>query len=212
MVICSNKEAAIVDVKVELRHHQWKEFEAIMEEVASTRTAKTELIRADLGPVTVLEESPVAESSSNGAAENAIRHVQAQFRTFKAQLEDKLQSKIEVTHPIWAWLVEWSAITINRYHMGKDSLTAQQRTTRKVTNKPIARFGEKVLYRVLDNKHNVEKHEARYREGVWIGLIPRTDEDLVMTSKGVVKATSIRLLSETSKWDVNAVKSGRGYP
>ena len=58
----------------------------------------------------------------------------------------------------------------------------------------------------------MEKHETRYREGIWIGLIPRTDEDLVMTANGVVKATSIRLRSEDSKWDAEAVKSGRGYP
>ena len=37
--------------------------------------------------VTMLQESPVAESSSNGGAENAIRHVQGHFRNLKAMLD-----------------------------------------------------------------------------------------------------------------------------
>ena len=42
----------------------------------------------------VLEESPIKESQSNGAIENAIRQVQGQIRTTKACLESRLGGKI----------------------------------------------------------------------------------------------------------------------
>ena len=62
VVIRSDQERAIVDVKKEVRRHRWKEFECVVEEVASKRRAATEVMRRELGPTTVLEESPVAES------------------------------------------------------------------------------------------------------------------------------------------------------
>ena len=212
VVIRSDQEPALIDVKNELRRARWKEFDAIIEEVAKSRKANTEVIRKDLGPTTILEESPVAESSSNGTAENAIRHFQGQFRTMKSYLMNKVKEEIAIGHPIWTWLVEWVPITLNRYHMGKDGLTAHQRCVGKTFIKPIAMFGEKVLYRILDNKHNVDKHDARWREGIWLGIIPRTNEDLVGTPQGVVKASAIKRLSADSRWDVEAVRAVVGYP
>ena len=212
VAIRSDQEPAIVDVKNAVRRARWEEFEQVMEEVARHRKAKTEIVRKDLGPVTILEESPVAESSSNGGAENAIRHLQGQFRTLKAQLETKLGDTIPISHPLWTWLIEWAALSINRYHIGRDKLTAYQRVHHKECRKPIAAFGETVLYRVLDNAFNVEKHEARYREGVWLGLIPRTDEDLIGTDMGVVKASSVRRLCPSSRWNIQRASSVCGYP
>ena len=183
-----------------------------MEEIAQVRTAKTEIIRKHLGPVTILQESPVAESSSNGAAENAIRHVQGRFRTMKLHLERRLGGKLEITHPIWTWLVEWSAMLINRYHIGKDALTAFQRHTGHKSNLSVANFGEKVMYRVLDCKHQQEKHEGRWFTGVWLGVLPRTEESLIGTSEGVVKAAAVKRLSEDSQWSIEALRAVCGYP
>ena len=69
VLIRSDQEPALLDVKNGVRAERWREFEHMVEEVASMRKAQTDIIRKDLGPVTVLEESPVGESSSNGGAE-----------------------------------------------------------------------------------------------------------------------------------------------
>eukprot|EP00973_Karenia_brevis_P009811 1326112-Karenia_brevis.AAC.1 len=96
VVIRSDQEPALVDVKEDLRRARWEEFEHVMEQVEATRKARTEIIKQELGPVTLLQESPVSESQSNGAAENAIRHVQGQFRTLKSFLEDNIKEKIPI--------------------------------------------------------------------------------------------------------------------
>ena len=213
VIIRSDQEYSIVDVKNKLRLARWSEFEKIVRQVTEQRTAKTDVIREDLGPVTILEESPVAESSSNGAAENAIRHVQGQFRTLKAQLEGKLGGKLPITHPVWTWLMEWSALTISRYHIDKkDGLTAYQRSSGKTCLTAIASFGERVMYRVLDNKHVLDKHEGRYKTGIWLGLIARTDESLIGTEAGVVKASAVKRLGEDSKWLMEEVQKVCGCP
>ena len=212
VIIRSDQEYSIVDVKNQLRLARWTEFEKIIRQVTEQRRAKTEVVREDLGPVTILEESPVAESSSNGAAENAIRHVQGQFRTLKSQLEGKLGGKLPITHPVWTWLMEWAALTISRYHISKDGLTAYQRHSGKTCLAAIANFGEKVMYRVLDNKHVLDKHEGRYKTGIWLGLISRTDESLIGTEAGVVKAAAVKRLGEDSKWSLSDVQKVCGCP
>ena len=130
----------------------------------------------------------------------------------KGMLEDKLKKTLPLSHPIWTWLVEWSAISINRYHIGKDRLTAQQRHSGRRCEKPIALFGEKVLYKVLDSKHSAEKHETRWEEGAWLRVIPRTNEDLIGTEDGVVKPSAVKRLSDNSKWDYNMLMNIKGYP
>ena len=91
--IRSDQEVGIVDLKNQVRRERWKEFQAIIEEVASQRKDETVVVKADMGPVTVMEESAVSESSSNGMVENAIRHVRGHFRTTKAYLEDMLREE-----------------------------------------------------------------------------------------------------------------------
>ena len=214
VLIRSDQEPALLDVKRQVREERWKEFEHVVAEVVATRKATTEVVRADLGPVTILEESPVGESSSNGAAENAIRHVQGQFRTLKTWLDSHIGVKLPLTHPIWTWLIEWAAATISRYHVGKDGLTSMQRRTGMSCLAQIASFGEKVLYRQLDAKHLVDKAEPRYSEGIWVGLLPRTNECLIGTVDGVIKADSaaVKRLPEGSKWCRTTVEAMVGYP
>ena len=53
------------------------------------------------------------------------------LRTHLLALEDKVKAKISVGHPIFAWLVEYSADLYNRYQLGRDGKTAMQRLKEK---------------------------------------------------------------------------------
>ena len=68
------------------------------------------------------------------------------------------------------------------------------------------------MYRILDNAHNVDKHEARWNEGIWLGVKPCTEEDFIRTEQGVVKASAVKRLSEACRWDAKVVRSNMGYP
>ena len=69
------------------------------------------------------ELSPVGESASNGAVENAIKMVQAQYRTLKLCLESRYENDIAHDHHAQPWLIRHAANTINRYQVGEDGHT-----------------------------------------------------------------------------------------
>ena len=58
------------------------------------------------------DESHVGESQSNGGAERSAQVVKGQVRTLKLCLEDRLQRRITLPHPLCTRLVEHSAILI----------------------------------------------------------------------------------------------------
>ena len=53
----------------------------------------------------LMEESPVSEHESNGAAEVCVRELEKQIRVMKAALESKLGNILDARHPILAWLI-----------------------------------------------------------------------------------------------------------
>ena len=82
--------------------------------------ALKEAARSERPERTVMEESPVHDSASNGAIENTIQQVQGQVRTMKDNLEARIGARIPEDSPIVPWLVMHAAQTINRYHINAD--------------------------------------------------------------------------------------------
>ena len=73
------------------------------------------------------------------------------------------------------------------------------------------RFGEKVLYKVPKNM-KLGKSEAKWHYGVWLGSILTSDEHMIGTPLGVVKARSVTTLSEDERFDAKALEEMRGTP
>ena len=77
----------------------------------------------------------------------------------------------------------------------------------------MARFGEKVLYMPLKGAKSLRnKGDAKMEYGVWLGAKLRTDEILIATEKGVVKARTLRGLPEGQNWDRELVAKIKGTP
>ena len=87
----------------------------------------------------------------NGAIENAVKGVQGQLRTLKLALEKRMKKQINSEHPTSAWLIEWAATILNRYVRGASGQTPYRMIAGKETRRPIAEFGERVLYMKLQN-------------------------------------------------------------
>ena len=96
------------------------------------------------GEQTILENSPVGESQANGVVEKAVQEVEGMIRTLKSALEERLKVKIEAGSPIMPWLVEYSAVLLNVYRVGKDQKTAMDRHKGVKHIRPIAEFGESI--------------------------------------------------------------------
>ena len=69
---------------------------------------------------TIHESSPVGSSQSNGLIERAIQAVEGQIRTMKLDLESHIGEKIPSDHNLIPWMVEYSAVLLNRGQVGKD--------------------------------------------------------------------------------------------
>ena len=81
------------------------------------------------------------------------------------------------------------------------------------THCAIASLGEKVLYMPQRKKGGrLEKLDARFRFGIWVGIVPSSSESLIATPMGVVTARTIRRLPEDERWDGEFIKRIKGTP
>ena len=154
------------------------------------------------GAGTVPENSPVGESASNGMVERHIQRVQGQARTLMDGLEAKIQKKLSKDHPIYPWIIEWSATTLTRYQKTSTGKTPHERIRGRPGHRPIAHFREHILYMPLKGAQSRRlKGEMKMEYGIWIGLKMRTDEVLVGTPRGNIRARTIKRLPDRDKWD-----------
>ena len=95
---------------------------------------------------TVPVNSPVGDSQSNGRVENAIRRVQAGIRSVKHATEAEIKTVVSTGHTLFPWLVEWAADLLTRYSVNGSGRTPVQEIRGSKSMRPIAKFGEKILY------------------------------------------------------------------
>ena len=93
VILKSDQEPAIVDV---------------LKEIAKLRGPRR----------TMLEASPVGDSKSNGVAERAIQSMEKLVRVHKLSIETRINEKLSVRHPLFAWLMEFCADLYNRFQIG----------------------------------------------------------------------------------------------
>ena len=104
-------------VSIIMKSDQEPAMKAVVEEVARWRApAKT-----------IIEQSPVGSSQSNGIIERAIQSYEGLLRTLKSGLESKWKAEIPDGHAIFSWLSEYSAFLLNRYEVSADGKTSYER-------------------------------------------------------------------------------------
>ena len=167
-------------------------------------------LRCNPGERTFLENSPVAESQSHGVIEKAVQEIETQARTLMSALEARLRAKIPCDHPMASWLVEYAAALLNLYREGKDGKTPMERLKGDKHGRPMAEFGEQILYMPLGDRPAFP--EPRFLEGTWLGIDLRTGEVLIGTRSGVVRARTIRRRLEGERWSAEEALGIKGTP
>ena len=159
-----------------------------------------DLVRKETDVEIVMEESPVGDHQANGAAENAVKNVQGQFRALKDALEARLGARIQGEHAAVPWLIMHAGSVISRRRVDKEGFTPYRRWKGKPFNRPVAEFGENVWY-LQANSAGENKYEVRWQEGAWLGVRLESGEAIIGTSKGVVKARDFRRKPENGgRW------------
>ena len=98
------------------------------------------------GAPTMPTNSSAGDSEGNGRIENTIQRAQNQFRRLLCNLQSKSEFTLIVDHPLFDWILEWSAGILNRYVKGTDGRSACGRVRGYETSRDIAEFGERVMY------------------------------------------------------------------
>ena len=159
------------------------------------------------------EHPPRGESQSNGIVEEAGKTCREYARVLKEQLEHRAKCKLEANAAIVSWLIRWAAMVHSRYAVGKDGLTPYERRRGRRCRTPMARFGEVVWFKELRHaKNQKDKFESEWHLGLWLGHSRSSNEHLVGTEKGVVRAYSIKRRDPDHQWSAELVASMQGTP
>ena len=173
--------------------------------------AVRDMVGRMLGGTVVPENTPKNESQCNGAAEEAGKTVSEVVVVFKEQLEERAGIEIKPGDNITLWMIRWAAMNVSRYLVGQDGQTGYERRRGRKCNIPVARFGEMVWYRELrENKERRDKFSTEWKEGIWLGHSRNSNETLVGTDDGVVRAFAIRGFPEGQRWNGERIKRMQG--
>ena len=175
----------------------------------SIRAVRDALGRYHGGRVTP-EQPPPGESQANGRVEEAGKTVRGYVRVFKDMLESKAGQKIPTDAVILQWLVRWAAMLHSRYRVGADGKTAYERQRGRKCKQEVVPFGEKVYYRKLDQ--DGKKLESDWEQGVWLGHARVSNEVLIGTRNGVVRAWAIKRVPEEERWSADEILNICGTP
>ena len=78
---------------------------------------------------TIPRNPPAYNPESNGAIEKGVRDVTEQSRTVKIGLESRVKGVIPEDSAIVEWILEHGAFLINKYSVGHDGMTPNERLT-----------------------------------------------------------------------------------
>ena len=92
-------------------------------------------------------------------------------------------------------MLEWVAQVLNRFRMDDHGMTGTERVQGKNSHKELCLFGETVLWKPLriDN-YKTPDLDNKFHPGIWLGFRARSDEDLIGTPGGVIRARTVRRL------------------
>ena len=101
-------------------------------------------------------------------------------------------------HPVLIGLFEWVGGAHSRFKDGHDDGRTPRERAGWQTQSLVMEFGEVVQFIPFRAESRADKFDTKLREGVWLGLDSRTDENIVGTNSGICRAATIRVSPRTS--------------
>ena len=121
--------------------------------------------------------------------------------------------KLQCDDVIIQWMTRWAAMMVSRYMVGKDGRTSYERRRDRACRVPMATYGEKVWYKqIREQKERKDKIESGWHEGPWLGQSRSTNETIVETAEGVVRACATRRQDADERWTGDLIKKIQGNP
>ena len=133
--------------------------------------------------------------------------------------ELRFKCKLHPSHPGWPWVVRHAAWLHNRFHVKANGRTCFEELHQTRYKQDVVPWGEKVLFleprpkhRRLKGGRRAQKMDSAMEPGIWLGRSEESDEHLVGTPRGVLRARTIRRMVPDNRWDAEAFLGFRGLP
>ena len=143
-----------------------------------------EVIAARPEGKSIPEESPKADSESNGLVERAVQEVEGIIRTLFLGLAERLGKKVSAKERIVTYIPEYAAYLLNRLSKGDDGKVPYERVKGKKPTIKGIEFGEKILFTDSKRGGKLNKINPKYNFGIFVGMRRRSGEVIVMTPEG----------------------------
>ena len=188
--------------KIILRGDQEAALEHLLHEVAKARGNLE----------TIVEHSPVRDSSSSGVAEKGVQSLEGMVRAHLLELDEKIGEKLPLSQPWFSWMIEFCADVFNKHQVGKDGNTAWERIKGRKCHESAIEFGRKILHRIPGDLAGGLMQPC-FHTGEFLGRRLETTEILVsMSDGGVVKARDFKEVPDADAWSADALKAVQGLP
>ena len=149
----------------------------------------------------VIPQGPLeGDHMANGRVELAVREVKRQCRTLRISAEQNTSVRIADDSPLFSWLLRFAAQVMNKMRIGKDGKTSDMRRTGQTWRKPMAQFGEKVLFHKI-GEEGISSFVKRMIQGIFVGHHYRTRAILYITKSGIVRGRSRTKQTLSDAWD-----------
>ena len=159
---------------------------------------------------TIIEQSPVGSSQSNGIVERAIQSYEGLLRTLRGNLEERWDAVIPDGHAVWSWMSEYCAFLLNRFEVSADGKTAYERMKGKKAKQQGLEFAEGVLFK--KKRVNQPKSESVWEDGVYLGVRGVSGELIIGTKEGVWKTRTVQRKPKEHRWCQSNVEMIGGVP
>ena len=196
-------ELGYTNSTVYVKNDQEPAIQAVIQAVVQGRSAQT-----------LIEESPVGSSASNGDVENAVQAMEKGVRRLRASVENRYKIKLSLDSDVIPWLVIHAGFVYNRFQIGFDGKTPYQRIRGKTFDKALCEFGECVHYKIPKRLIGPElnKWDNRWEVNVFLGIRSISNEMYVGTNTGIIKCRTIRRKTFDQRWIVDVLTRVRGLP
>ena len=158
------------------------------------------------------EESPVGSSASNGVVERGVQTVQGQVRVLKDAFETRISTKVDGSHNIISWMIEFASVLVNRYEVGHDGKTPHERSRGKKSRLLGLEFGEILNFKRAKPARKLAKLDIRWSDGVFLVYRSNSGEMIIGTAEGVFRTRSVQRKPEESRWDKASLGMVGGVP
>ena len=151
-------------------------------------------VKKELSDRVKLEQTPLHSSASN-PAERVIKDIEGQVRVMRIDLAARYGVVITADMPVWPWLTRHAGWLLAGFMPKASGRTAYMDAFDSNYNTEVVPFGETVLFRVLRPSHRglpggkrQHRADADWKRGIWRGRTEETNENVLITPEGRVRA------------------------